>query len=439
MAHYRTGKEATASHTAAAGNPGRRVTLRLDGITHGGEAVGRVDGRAVFVPFGIPGEEAAVEIVEDRGRFARARLIEVLAPSPHRVTPRCPHFGPGRCGGCHWQHIDYSLQLALKARIVGEQLERIGGLKDPPVAPAVGMAEPWGYRNHVELAAAPDGTLAYQAAGTNRPVAVTTCPITHPLTASLVSQEHGAEGWRLPPDLRGGSARVILRAGIVTGQRMLVTAPLAPAQGGAAGERAYVPIAGNAHSMAEAAEPAYLEERVAGRTFRFSPRSFFQVNTAQAQRLAATVLRYAALTGAESVVDCFCGAGVFGILMAARAGRVTGIEEYSLAVADARLNAAGLKNLTILEGRAETIMAGLDEHVDVAVIDPPRQGCAPPVIEALVRLAPRRLVYVSCDPATLARDLAVLAHGGYRLAEATPIDMFPQTYHVETVALLTRA
>ncbi len=415
-----------------------RFTLRLDSLAYGGEAVGRHDGKAVFVPYGAPGDEAEVEVTSDHGRFARARLLGVTRPSLARRSPACPHFGPGACGGCHWQHLEYSAQLDAKRRVVTDQLARIGGLSGVAVSPAIGMDDPWRYRNHIQLVAEPDGTLGYQAAASHRTVVVSECPIAHPLLAGMVTADDGRGPWRLPAGLsmmRG--ARVALRAVIGSGERLMLV------EGGAtrlrtSGTPPYSVVAGGDRSTRVLAGRGWMDESLGGRTFRVSARSFFQVNTQQAGQLARLVREAAALTGSESVLDLFCGVGVFGLLLAPTAGAVTGIEENPDAVADARVNAGEAANVRLLQGPAESMLAGVTGPVDVVVVDPPRQGCAPAVMAGLIRLAPARIVYVSCDPSTLARDAAALVRAGYALTAVTPVDMFPQTYHTECVARLER-
>lgn len=414
------------------------IQLQITSMAYGGEGVGRWNGKAVFVPYAMPGEEVTAEIVEDRGRYARARLVQVTGPSADRVPPPCPHFGPDRCGGCTWQHVSYGAQLAFKAGIVRDQLARLGRVADPPVRAPVGMGDPWRYRNHLQLVAENSGQLGYQAAGSHRTVVVTQCPIAHPLVASMVSAPTASAAWRLPPGLGGDWVRrAAPRAGINTGQRLLVLEARSqppPVRGvwpfavaAEAGTRV-ISLAGRPH----------LEERLGGRVFRYSPRSFFQVNTVQAGRLVELVAGYVDPQGDETLLDCFCGVGVFGLLLAGRVRRVIGVEESASSVGDARINAAGAANVTFLHGQAQSVVPSLSEPVHAVVLDPPREGCDPPVLKALVDLAPRRIVYVSCDPSTLARDVARLGEAGYTLREATPVDMFPQTYHIETVALLTR-
>jgi 23S rRNA (uracil1939-C5)-methyltransferase len=293
------------------------IELQVTSMAYGGEGVGRWNGKAVFIPYAMPGEGVTAEIVEDRGRFARARLVQVTSPSAERVSPPCPHFGPDRCGGCTWQHVRYSAQLAFKAGIVRDQLARIGHLTGPLVQAPLGMDDPWHYRNHVQLVAEPGGLLGYQAAGSHRTVVVTQCPIAHPLVAGMVSAPVTGAAWRLPPGLGGvWVRRAAPRAGINTGQRLLVleTHSQPPLVRGAwpfsvaaeAGSRVF-PMAGRPH----------LDERLGGRVFRYSPRSFFQVNIEQAERLVELVATYVDPQGDETLLDCFCGVGVFGLLLGA--------------------------------------------------------------------------------------------------------------------------
>jgi 23S rRNA (uracil1939-C5)-methyltransferase len=413
------------------------IEFQVTSMAYGGEGIGRWNGKAVFVPYAIPGESVTAEIIEDRGRYARARLVQVTAPSTDRVDPPCPHFGPERCGGCAWQHVGYQAQLDYKTSIVRDQLVRLGHVTDPLLRPALGMDNPWGYRNHLQLAVTAGGRLGFQTVGSHRTIVVDQCPIAHPLVASMVSDSEGGDSWRLPPGLAGDWVRrAAPRAGINTDQRLLVleSGRQPPVVRGAwpfavaveTGARV-IPLAGRPH----------IEERLGGLVFRYSPRSFFQVNTAQAERLVELVARYVNPQGDETLLDCFCGVGVFGLLLAGRVRRVIGVEESASAIGDARVNTKGVANVTFLHGQAQSVLPSLSEPVHSVVLDPPREGCEPAALKALANLAPRRIVYVSCDPSTLGRDVARLGEAGYVLREATPVDMFPQTYHIETVALLT--
>ncbi len=407
-----------------------RFKLHLTGMAHGGDALGRHEGKVIFVPYAIPGEEALVEIVEDKGSYARAQLVEILSPSPHRVDPPCPHFGPGKCGGCQWQHIAYPAQLEFKAVVVGDQLARLGRLPEVPVKPTIPSASPWHYRNHVQFTVNDDGRLGFVATDGRRVEPIEVCYLLHPLLEELFA----ALDLELPE-----LVRLSLRAGVNTGDQMIIFETQddePPAL------ESNLPV--SCVLLLSDGTPVnlignnYITEVVAGRTFRISATSFFQVNTTAAEELVQVVSEYLAPADDETLLDTYCGVGTFALSLADQVGHVIGIEEDAGAVADARLNATELTNVEFIEGSVETFLPQLDRRIDLAVLDPPRQGCKPEALAALIELAPRRIVYVSCDPATLARDARRLADGGYQLVEVQPVDMFPQTYHIESVALFGR-
>lgn len=408
----------------------KRFKLHLTDMAHGGDALGRYEGKVIFVPYAIPGEEALVEIVEDKGSYARAQLIEILSPSPHRVAPPCPHFGPGKCGGCQWQHIAYQAQLEFKAAVVRDQLARIGHLPDVSVKWTIPSASPWHYRNHVQFAVSDDGQLGFVATNGRRVETIEVCYLLHPFLEELFA----ALDLELP-----GLVRLSLRAGVNTGDQIMIfethddEPPVLESDLPVScvlllSDGTPVNLIGN----------NYITEVVAGRRFRISATSFFQVNTAAAEELVRVVSEYLAPTGDETLLDAYCGVGTFALSLADKVGYVIGIEEDAGAVAHARLNAAELADAEFIEGSVEAFLPQLDRRIDLAVLDPPRQGCKPEALTALIELAPRRIVYVSCDPATLARDARRLADGGYQLVEVQPVDMFPQTYHIESVALFGR-
>jgi 23S rRNA (uracil1939-C5)-methyltransferase len=399
-------------------------------MAHGGDALGRHEGKVIFVPYAIPGEEVLAEIVEDKGSYARAELVKILSPSPYRVDPPCPHFGPGRCGGCQWQHIAYPAQLEFKAAVVSNQLARLGRLSDVPMKPTIPSASPWHYRNHVQFTVSDDGRLGFVATDGRRAEPIEVCYLLHPLLEELFA----ALDLELPE-----LVRLSLRAGVNTGDQMMIfetqddeppalESDLPVSCVLLLSDGTPVNLIGN----------NYITEVVAGRRFRISATSFFQVNIAAAEELVRVVSEYLAPAGDETLLDAYCGVGTFALSLADQVGHVIGIEENAGAVADARLNAAGLANAEFIEGSVEAILPRLDRAIDLAVLDPPRQGCKPEALTALIELAPRRIVYVSCDPATLARDASRLADSGYHLVEVQPVDMFPQTYHIESVALWER-
>ncbi len=368
----------------------------------------RLDGRVVFVHGALPGERVRVRIEKDRARFAEATAVEILEPSLDRVSPRCPHagLGEGDCGGCAWQHIDAGAQLVFKTEIVREQLQRMAGLADPPVLAAIASPSPWAYRHHVQVGVGDDGRAGFKSARSDRVVPIRECPISVP---EIVDWLRVA-----PEELRPGR-RWEIRRGWDRGAPLQVWTTARPGQ-------------------RPAGEPALIE--VSGRTFQVSPGSFFQVNVLLLDTLVASVLAAADVHPGERVLDGYCGVGLFSAFLADRASRVLAIESNGIAVDDARRNLEGLR-VDLQVARLEQALPKWTAPIDVAVIDPPRAGCVR-ALPALLEKAPSRLVYVSCDPATLARDTRRLLEGGYELISAQPIDLFPQTHHIETIATFRR-
>ncbi len=403
------------------------ITLHLTGIAHGGAAIGRYEGKVIFVPYALPGETVRAEIVEDHPRYARARLAEILEPSPERIGPPCPYFGPEGCGGCHLQHTAYPAQLRLKTQVVAEQLARIGGLSDPPVRPTLPDPTGWAYRNQARFHPAPSGGLGFCQEDRRDIIPIDECLILHPFLSEL----YDALDLELP-DLTA----LTLRAGTATGDRMLI---LETAEDEAPELEIDLPL--SCILLTSDGVPVtligegYLTERVAGYTYRVSAPSFFQANTAQAERLVSLVLDYLAPESHEVVLDGYCGVGLFTLPLAQRAGLVVAVEADPYAVDDLLTNAADLENVEVVEGPMEAVLVDRAGALDAAVVDPPRTGLSPEALEGLIAAHPARLVYVSCDPATLARDARRLTAAGYRLEAVQPVDMFPQTYHIETVSL----
>ncbi|MFN2231389.1 MAG: class I SAM-dependent RNA methyltransferase [Anaerolineae bacterium] len=415
------------------------IELELDAINHLGQALGRYEGKVVFVPYALPGERARVRIVEDRKRWARGELLDLLETSPHRVKAPCPYYGT--CGGCQYQHVDAATQLAYKRETVVDQLHR-AGLPGPlpvrDVRGTRGMDEPWAYRNHVQFTLGEEGELGFQGARSHEVVPIARCLLLHPLLDEM--HQMLDVQW---PEL----SRLSLRAGTRTGEQMVI---FEPAGGEMPELEVDVPLScvlrlpDGRHVPLIGSE--VLHERLRERVFRISAGSFFQVNTVQAERLLDAVETYLDPEADDVLLDVYCGVGTFGLSLldgANGVGRVIGVEESPSAVEDAWANAtttgsAGPEAVTLIEGRAEEVVPTLDEPVSKVVIDPPREGCTPALLDALVDLAPQRIAYVSCNPATLGRDLAHLVAAGYRLREVQPVDMFPQTYHIESVSWLQR-
>jgi 23S rRNA (uracil1939-C5)-methyltransferase len=378
------------------------------------------------VPYTLPGERVRVEVVEEHKRWARARLVEVLTPSPHRVEPPCPYFGPGRCGGCQYQHIDYEAQLLFKREVVADQLSRIGGL-EVDVEEAIGAAEPWRYRNHVQFHITPEGYLGFLTADTNQIVPVEECLIIDPLLDDL--WETFDMRW---PQLY----RLSLRCGSATGDTMAIFELEAYQDFGIDVDFpvSCVLLLPDGEAVVLMGD-LRLVEHVAGRDYGISAGSFFQVNTGGAEALVALVREFLTPRGDEILLDLYSGVGLFGLALADDVERVIAVESAPSAVEDFGFNAAGLEGVALLEGKVQSVLGRVEAPVDLVILDPPRAGAGEGVVAEITRLAPRRIVYVSCDPATLARDARHLAGAGYQIKTVQPLDLFPQTFHIETVTL----
>ena len=388
----------------------RTVQLELHDMAHGGEAVGRLDNKVVFASFGLPDEVVEVEVYSEKKDFLRGNVTGVLEPSPHRVEPRCPYFG--QCGGCQWQHVDYQKQIDLKRQVVIDQMRRVGRFANVEVQPTIGSDTPWHYRNHARFSVGRrQGDVGFTRAGTHQILRVEYCHLMHPAINEVLALVQGK------PQGARRLHQIMVRYGVHTGQ--LLISPKLDIEG--------FPLESG---------QAFLEERLLGKTFRVSAASFFQVNTLQAEVMARKIVELLHPSAGDTVVDAYCGVGTFGLLLADHAGKVIGIEDSAAAIRNAQHNAQGVHNVEFVDGATEKVLHEVAKPGALVILDPPRQGCRPEVIESLAALRPRRIVYVSCDPVTLARDLRLLVDRGFALRHIQPIDMFPQTYHIECVALL---
>lgn len=419
------------------------LLLALDRMAHGGEALGRAaDGRVVFVQGGLPGESVTVRLTESHERYGRGVITALPdSPSPDRVLqPPCPHFGawPARgevpatfCGGCHWQHIAYPAQLRFKTDVLRDQLARLGGIDNPAVENAVGMAEPWHYRNRVRLHVGPEGPGFFAADGAAI-CRIVECPIAHPDAFELLAAVEGD----LPP-----GTEVDLRAGLGTGDQLVALWGVDELIDELELEteiEASVVLVREDGSMEVAAGQPYLVESLGGRSFIIPAMAFFQVNTALAAVLVDRI-RTLVPPGSGTLVDVHSGVGTFAILLADLADEIYAIESDPIAVGAAVENAAGLDNVTLVEADAAEGLAYLDRAPDVVILDPPRTGLDRATVELLTERPADTIIYVSCEPATLARDARQLVAGGWRHERSWPVDMFPQTYHIESVNLFRRS
>ena len=403
------------------------IEVELTTLVYGGDALGRLpDGRAVFVPYALPGERVRVRLVEEKRGHARAELVEILRASPDRIAPHCVHFAA--CGGCHYQHLSYEKQLEYKTGILREQLERIAGIS-PEIRPIVPSPQPWHYRNAVQFSLTPEGHLGYQRAGSHSVVPISECHLPENALNELWPQ------LSFEPD--SGIQRVELRSGV--DEEVLITLegddpqpppfevdfPVSVVHIGPAGAMV---LAGDDHISME----------ILGRPFQVTAGAFFQVNSAQAEAMVRHILALIPDAPLHTALDVYCGPGLFSAFLAPKVERLVGIELSPEACADFAVNLDEFDHVELYQGLAEQILPSLKIQAGLVVVDPPRSGLERPALEALIRLAAPLLIYVSCDPATLARDTRRLLEGGYRLQQVTPFDLFPQTYAIESISVFAK-
>lgn len=407
--------------------------IELTAMAHGGSALGRHDGRTIFVPYTIPGEVIHARIVEERGRVAFAEGVTLLEASADRVYPVCPHFGPGRCGRCQWQHISYEAQLLLKQDVLADQLARIGGFDDQTLEqallPIIRSPTEWAYLDHMSFLVTADG-LALPGAGVARPAVIDVCYIIHPALLDLLQQVQFEDETKIQ--------RVKLARG-TDGALMLVlsVADVDDVPEMELDFTASVNLLLPDNTPVNMIGDLALNIDIGPRTFRVTAGSWIRPNTSQLPALSGVVMNGLALNGGEAVLDLYGGVGVFSAAAAERGAVVTLVESYPAAADDARHNLSDL-GVTVVEGTAEQVMSELTGDPSCVIVDPPSDGLSLPVIDALGARNISRIVYVSSDPATLARDARRLVKYGYRLDRVQPIDLSPQTYYIDCVATFVR-
>jgi tRNA/tmRNA/rRNA uracil-C5-methylase (TrmA/RlmC/RlmD family) len=384
--------------------------LAVGPVAHGGHCVARHEGRVVFVRHTLPGETVRAVVTDgaEGSSFWRADAVEVVTPSPDRVAPPCPWSGPGRCGGCDWQHVSVLAQQALKAEVVREQLSHLAHLDVAvDVEPVPGDVDGLGWRTRVTWAVAEDGSAGLRRHRSHEVVPVDSCRIAHPLV-----DEAGVTGRTWP-----GVGSVEVSASVATGERLV---------------------------LPDGRGDGVLTEVVGDRAFRVTGGGFWQVHPGAAATLLAAVLEGLQPQSGDTALDLYGGVGLFAARLAevvGPTGRVTLVESDRVAVADARHNLADLPAVRVERGRVDHVLRRLRTgRADLVVLDPPRSGAGRAVVDLVARqVRPRRVAYVACDPAALARDLTWFAERGYRLTGLRAFDIFPMTHHVECVALLEPA
>ncbi len=403
--------------------------VRMEKLVYGGDCLGRLpDGRAVFVPFVLPGEVVQVQLTTEKKRFARGWPLELLETSPDRITPRCSHFGA--CGGCQYQNLDYAKQLTLKVELIKEQLQRIGKIENPPIQPIIPSPNPWHYRNFVQFHLSREGELGYIHADGKHLLPIQECHLPQePINA-------------LWPQIDLGSGSNVQRLGIrqdTYDSLMLIMEGEDPQPPEFSVDipisAVYTPPDAN---LTVLAGDDHLTFSILGRDFQVSARSFFQVNTPMAEKMVQFLLKNLPFSSDSHVVELYAGVGLFSAFIAPRVSRLTAIESSGSACHDFTVNLDEFDNVSLYEAEAEDALPTLEEPADILVVDPPRAGLAPLVHDVLESIQPRQIAYISCDPATLARDLKKILQKGYRLVSVTPFDLFPQTGHVESISILIR-
>ena len=474
---------------------GQICEIEIIDISDQGQGIGRAEGMAVFVQNAVVGDVVKVQLTKVKKNYAFAKLLEVVKPSEHRIEPLCQDGFPQGCGGCSLARLDYEGQLELKEKQVRDKLTRLGGLEDPVVCDIIGMDEPFYYRNKAQFPISTGGiitrkggiveNLGEPAVGFYKPrshevVNCYDCMLQSPAAMAAADalrqfmEEDNITAWDERWE-KGLMRHLIVKTAFSTGEVMVVlvingkgipnAAKLIEMLDDAIYEAGFslesVVLNVNKKKTSEImgdecipiAGKQTINEVVGDLTFEISPMSFYQVNPVQMEKLYDKALEYAALTGTETVLDLYCGIGTIGLYCAKDAGKIVGIEVVKNAVLDANRNAVinGIVNARYICGKAEEEMPRLlrvddpsDEianavkSADVVILDPPRAGCRPELLDAVVEVAPDRIVYISCDPATLARDIKTLGEKGYQFVEATPVDMFPWSGHCEVVSLIVK-
>lgn len=425
------------------------LELDIDSLTFGGSGIGRHDGKAIFVPLTAPGDRIRCRIVRDKGRWAEAELVEILQPATERITPPCPVFGA--CGGCQWQFLPYQEQAAWKERIYSDLLQRQAGIPADAIHPLVSAPAPYGYRSRAQLKCCNSDqgfTLGFFRKGSHVVQGIDSCPLLPgaintliPLLRSAI--DHSAVAPLIPQidvgfDDRGQVRLVVHHLANASSDIADLLRPLALQQNFALfvqGDRkgGLLQIFGEEDLVISCDHPPLSLAYKAG--------GFSQINLEQNRALVNAVLGAAQLEGDERVLDLFCGMGNFSLPLARRCREVVGVEDYAPSIAQAKMNAAknGLSNIRFHARPACGALRayGQESFFDLVVLDPPRQG-AKELCPEIIALAPPRIVYISCDPATQTRDLKTLLQNGYHCVSAQPFDFFPQTHHIESLVILAR-
>jgi 23S rRNA (uracil1939-C5)-methyltransferase len=414
------------------------MELLIESISHNGEGVARNGGKVVFIPYAIPGELVKAEIIEEKKKYSRGILREIVKQSPHRIEPKCPYYY--HCGGCSYQHINYNQQLILKKSITKEIMIRIGGI-NPTIKSVIDMQESWNYRNKVlwHICDSRDGKkMGFYRYQSKKLIEIDNCPLLLPELnkISFLIKE------MLPEIYLEGNSSIMLRQSSDSNQTILEFINCF------ADRKLVNRLSREIDNIYEKrdgrtkiiAGQGLIKEKAGECYFLLGADDFFQVNPEQSESMINTVAEYLNLSGHNKVLDAYCGAGMFALNIADKAVSVVGIDSNIWAVRNARRNAElnSIENCQFISGQCEVILSKLQNSFDRIIVNPPRTGVKPEVINAIVNIYPEIIVYVSCNPATLARDIKQLVNNSYNVANIQPIDMFPQTSHIENIVLLRK-
>ncbi len=399
--------------------------LELDKFVYGGETMGRLeDGRAVFVPFALPGEKVRIQLVLEKRGFARGKLLEVLKTSPLRTEATCKHFT--NCGLCHFQHLSYPEQLNAKVEILKDQLKRLGGIDDPQIETIIASTGEWNYSNQIKLQQTPSGELGFRSANIKKTFRLEECFIPQDaLNEFWPSLTFGPLADLKSLELRLGKnddLMMVLNSYSDEAYELEVDFPIKVIQVGPE----------SVHVMSDT---YFLDTELLGRNFRVSAISFYRPNIPVVEKMIYQLLNDLPISPEVTLVEAYSGVGTFSAFLASKVGRLIGIEKNPAAAKDFSKNLDEFDNVEIYEDLAEYVLPNLDVRVDIMLVDPPKAGLAPKVLDGITKISPRVLAYISSDPATLARDTKRLIHTGYNLKKITAYDLRPQTFHIDSISI----
>ncbi|MBX3036498.1 MAG: class I SAM-dependent RNA methyltransferase [Anaerolineales bacterium] len=415
--------------------------ITLEKFTYGGDAMGRLpDGRAVFVPFGLPNEIVKIKLTQEKQNFARGEIIEIIKTSPERIQAKCKHFfsplllgeglGVRSCGGCHYQNLSYENQLKAKTEILSDQLRRIGKIENPPIQKMIPSPNEWNYRNNIQFHLTNEGKLGFINSKGNSAFAIEECHLPDKEIDSFWKELNFESNLNLERvSLRSGDENdlmLILESESLETPELEIEADVSVIH---VYENHPIVIAGQDHIFI----------KVLDKVFKISASSFFQVNTKMVEKMVEHLITQLPITNsAITLLDIYCGVGLFSKFFASKYEKVIGIESSPSACEDFVFNLDEFDNVDLYEGTAENILPKLEKQINTpthVIVDPPRAGIDKLALDAIIKLKPQIIAYVSCDPSTLARDAARLMNGGYKLKQVTPFDLFPQTYHIESISI----